>query len=287
MTSINIKIKKKFFLKWSIRNIIMYIVLTFLALLALYPIIFSILSSFRPESSFVVNKLALPKSFYLGNFEYVLNYAKLFRYVGNSIIFVVGGTSLYLFLVITSGYAFGQLRYRFKSHFFGVVLFLMIFPQMLLAIPLYKLVIRMGFANSLFGDIIACTAYFAPYGCYIMTTYFASVPQSIRESAKIDGAGSFRILWNIMLPIGLPMVATVSIVAFNSFWNELPFSVLLLQKETVKTVILGVALMRGEYGIPVPTLSAAIVIAMIVPLSVFLFFQREVAGGATIGAIKG
>ena len=278
---------KKFFIRLSIRNIVMYIVLTFLALLALYPIIFPILSSFKTKTEFVTNKLSLPNSLYLGNFDYVLNYARLFRYVGNSIIFVVGGTSLYLFLVITSGYAFGQLKYKFKSQFFMIVLFLMIFPQMLLAIPIYKLVIKMGFVNTLFGAIIACTAYFAPYGCYIMTTYFASIPQSIRESAKIDGANSFRILWNIMMPIGLPMVATVSIVAFNSFWNELPFSVLLLQKNTIKTIILGVALMRGEYGIPVPTLSAAIVIAMIIPLSVFLFFQKEVAGGATIGAIKG
>ena len=145
----------------------------------------------------------------------------------------------------------------------------------------------MGLINSIPGAIIICTAFFAPYGCYMMATYFSSVPQAIRESAKIDGAGVFTTLWNIMLPIGLPMVSTVSIVAFTSFWNELPFSVLLLQKNAVKTLILGVALMRGEYGFPTTSLAASIVIAMILPLSVFLFFQRKIDSGATAGAVKG
>jgi len=203
------------------------------------------------------------------------------------VIFVTGGTLLYLFLVVTSGYAFGQLNYRYKSRIFAVVLFLMIFPQMLLSIPMYIIAVRMGLTNSLFGAILICTAFFAPYGCYMMATYFSSVPQAIRESAKMDGAGIFTTLWSIMLPIGLPMVATVSIVAFTAFWNELPFSVLLLQKREIKTLVLGVALMRGEYGLPTTSLAASVVIAMILPLSVFLFFQRKVDGGATAGAVKG
>ena len=223
----------------------------------------------------------------MGNFDYILNYSNLFLFFRNSVIFVVVGTVFYLFLVITSGYAFGQLKYRFKSQIFGLVLFLMIMPQMILAIPMYKIAAKMGMINSIPGAIIICTAFFAPYGCYMMTTYFSSIPRSIRESAKIDGAGVFSTLWNIMLPIGLPMVSTVSIVAFTAFWNELPFSVLLLQSKNVKTLILGVALMRGEYGMPTTYLAASVVIAMILPLSVFLFFQSKIDGGATAGAVKG
>jgi raffinose/stachyose/melibiose transport system permease protein len=275
------------FFRRNSRNITMYIILTFLAFLALYPILFSIITSFRTESSFLENKLGFPESFYLGNFDHVLNYSNILRYIGNSLIFVVGATILYLILVISSGYAFGQLYYRFKSQVFGVVLFLMIMPQMVLAIPMYKIASRLGMINSLFGAIIICTAFFAPYGCYMMTTYFSSVPQAIRESAKIDGAGAFTTLWSIMMPIGLPMVATISIVAFTSFWNELPFSVLLLQTQDIKTLVLGVALMRGEYGMPTTSLAASVVIAMILPLSVFLFFQRKIDGGATAGAVKG
>lgn len=275
------------FINRNIRKIIMYTILTFLAFLAIYPILFSILTSFRTESSFLENKLALPTDLYWGNFDHVLNYSNLFLYFRNSVLFVIGGTLLYLFLVITSGYAFGQLSYKFKSQIFAIVLFLMIFPQMLLSIPLYKIAVKMGLTNSIPGAIIICAAFFAPYGCYMMTTYFSSVPQAIRESAKMDGAGVFTTLWRIMLPIGLPMVSTISIVAFTSFWNELPFSVLLLQKQEIKTLVLGVALMRGEYGLPTTSLAASIVIAMILPLSVFLFFQRKIDGGATAGAVKG
>jgi len=269
------------------RKFIMYIILTILALLAVYPILFSIITSIRTEDAYLADKMGLPESFYLGNFHHVLNYSNLFHYFWNSVIFVTGGTLLYLLLVITSGYAFGQLRYRFKSQIFSVVLFLMIFPQMLLSIPMYIIAVKMGLTNSLWGAIIICTAFFAPYGTYMMTTYFSSVPQALRESARIDGAGAFTTLWKIMLPIGLPMVATVAIVAFTSFWNELPFSVLLLQRKEIKTLVLGVALMRGEYGLPTTSLAASVVIAMILPLSVFMFFQRKVDGGATAGAVKG
>ena len=275
------------FFRQNTRKIIMYIILSFLAFLALYPILFSIINSIRPEVAFLENKLGFPTDLYMGNFDHVLNYSNLFLYFRNSVIFVIGGTALYLFLVITSGYAFGQLRYRFKSQIFGLVLFLMIMPQMILAIPMYKIAAQMGLINSIPGAIIICTAFFAPYGCYMMTTYFSSVPQAIRESAKIDGAGVFTTLWNIMLPIGLPMVSTISIVAFTSFWNELPFSVLLLQRQEIKTLILGVALMRGEYGMPTTSLAASIVIAMILPLGVFLFSQRKIDVGATAGSVKG
>jgi len=86
------------------------------------------------------------------------------------------------------------LRYRFKSQIFSVVLFLMIFPQMLLSIPMYIVASRMGLTNSIFGAILICTAFFAPYGCYMMTNNLFSVPQAIRESARIDGAGVLTTL---------------------------------------------------------------------------------------------
>lgn len=271
----------------SLKLFLVYVLLTVLAVLAVSPILFSIITSFRTESSFVADKLGLPTSFYTGNFEHVLKIANLLMYLGNSVIFVLSGTFIYLLIVIPSGFAFGQLRYRHKHIVFAAVLFLMIMPQMILTIPMYKIANTLKMTNSLLGAVIICTAFFAPYGCYIMTTYFSDVPQSIRESAKIDGAGSLRTLWSIMTPIGLPMIATVSIIGFTSFWNELPFSVLLLQHQDIKTLVLGVALMRGEYGMATTYLAAAVVIGIIVPLSLFLFFQRKIDGGATAGAVKG
>jgi ABC-type glycerol-3-phosphate transport system permease component len=90
-----------------------------------------------------------------------------------------------------------------------------------------------------------------------------------------------------MAPLAMPMVATIAIIGFQSMWNELPFSMLILQQESLRTVTVGIAVLRGQYGLRVPILSAALVIAMAVPLFIFLVFQRHITLGVTAGAVKG
>jgi len=135
--------------------------------------------------------------------------------------------------------------------------------------------------------ILAWVAYFAPFGTYIMTTYFTDMPYELVEAARIDGASQYRILWSVMAPMAMPMVATLAIIGFQSMWNELPFSMLILQQESLRTVTVGIAVLQGQYGLRVPILSAALVIAMAVPLAIFLLFQRYITLGVTAGAVKG
>ncbi len=120
-----------------------------------------------------------------------------------------------------------------------------------------------------------------------MTTYFAAVPYELVESARIDGASTFRILTRIMAPVASPMVATILIIGVQSMWNELPFSLLLLQDETKRTVSLAVAMLKGEYGLRAPDLSAAVVLASSIPVVLFILFQRKITLGTLSGSIKG
>ena len=205
----------------------------------------------------------------------------------NSLVLVPIGVVLYVVVCVMAGYAFGKLRFAFRRPLFLLVLFMSIFPQLLLAMQVSKLISIMHLTNTGLGVILAWVAYFAPFGTYIMTTYFADMPYELVEAARIDGASQFRILARIMAPIAMPMVATITIIGFQSMWNELPFSMLILQQESLRTVTVGIAVMRGEYGLRVPILSAALVLAMAVPLVIFLLFQRYITLGVTAGAVKG
>jgi ABC-type glycerol-3-phosphate transport system permease component len=120
-----------------------------------------------------------------------------------------------------------------------------------------------------------------------MATFFSALPYEIIESARIDGASTWRILTQIALPIAYPMLGIVIIIAFQSMWNELPFSLLLLQKMEMRTVTLGVAMIQGQYGIPVTIQSAVIILASLIPMGVFIFFQKYIATGSFAGSIKG
>ena len=135
--------------------------------------------------------------------------------------------------------------------------------------------------------ILVWIAYFSPYGTYIMATYFASVPRSLYESAKIDGANIFQILFRVMIPIAKPMMITIGILGFQGMWSELPFSLLILRSVGKRTLTLGVAMMRGQYGLPTVVQSAAIVVTAVLPLIFFAVAQRHIRTGSTAGALKG
>jgi len=166
-------------------------------------------------------------------------------------------------------------------------LFLMIFPQMLLSIQIFQICRTLHLVNNYIGLILVWVAYFGPFGTYIMTTYYSTVPMEIVESARLDGTNIWQILFYIMVPIAKPMIVIIVIIGFQSMWNELPFSLLLLQTANLRTITQGIGMMQGQYGLDDTILTAAIISASLVPLLLFMVFQREITMGSYSGAVKG
>jgi raffinose/stachyose/melibiose transport system permease protein len=269
---------------WRVLVHVFLIVLVVASILPLYNVI---AASFKSADEFVMNPFFPPQSPTADNYVYAAISGRLLRYAVNSLVLVPLGLILYLAVCISAGYAFGKMRFRLRLPLFLLVLFLTIFPQLLLATQVFKLISLLHLTNTGLGVILSWVAYFSPFGTYIMTTYFADMPYELVEAARLDGASQLRILTRVMTPLAAPMIATVAIIGFQSMWNELPFSLLIQQDQGSRTITLGIAMMRGEFGLRVPILSAALVIAMAVPLVMFLIFQRRVTLGVTAGAIKG
>jgi raffinose/stachyose/melibiose transport system permease protein len=258
-----------------------------LAIASLLPLYNVVSASFKSGDEFTVNPVLLPQVPILDNYHYAAFSAQLLRYTLNSLLYVPIAVVIYLFVCVCAGYAFGKLRFALRRTLFLLVLFLSIFPQLILATQVFKLISLMHLTNTGLGVILAWVAYFAPFGTYMMTTYFSDMPYELVEAARMDGASQYRILSGVMAPMALPMISTIAIIGFQSMWNELPFSLLILQSQQSRTLTVGIAMMRGEFGLRVPILSAALVIAMSVPLVIFLIFQKQITLGATAGALKG
>jgi len=269
---------------WRVLVQVLLVVLVVASLLPLYSVI---AASFKTADEYVTSPFLPPRAPTLDAYAYSLVSARLLQYAVNSLVLVPVGLVLYLAVCIAAGYAFGKMRFRLRLPLFLLVLFLTIFPQLLLATQVFKLTSLLHLTNTAAGVILSWVAYFSPFGTYIMTTYFRDMPYELVEAARIDGASPTRILVQVMTPLAGPMIATIAIIGFQSMWNELPFSLLILQNQGSRTLTLGIAMMRGEFGLRVPILSAAVVIAMAVPLLLFLLFQRRVTLGVTAGAIKG
>jgi len=266
---------------------IMYLVLVICALMALYPLYFMLITSLKGSAEYVNNKLFIPKAPGMDNYFYVWVKGNMLRYFLNSCLLIPSGLVLYLFVCITAGFAFGRLKFPFRFVLFLSVLFLMIFPQMLLSIQIFQICRKLNLINNYVGLILVWVAYFGPFGTYIMTTYYATVPIEIVESARLDGTGVYKMLYYIMVPIAKPMIVIIIVIGTQSMWNELPFSLLLLQTESLRTITQGIGLLKGQYGLDDTILSAAILSASVVPLLLFLFFQRQITMGAYSGAVKG
>lgn len=268
-------------------KIIIYLVLIFFTILSIYPLFHVFITSFKPLNEYIDNRVLLPKHWVIDNYKVAIEKGNLLYYFRNNLILIPAAMVFYLFVCITAGFAFGRLRFRFRLPLFLIVLFLMIFPQMLLSLQIFQLCAKFHLINTYLGVILVWTAYFAPFGTYIMATYYNTLPYEIIESARIDGASTWGILTRIAIPMAKPMMGIVIIIGFQSMWNELPFSLLLLQRMEMRTVTLGIAMIQGQYGIPDTTQTAVIMIAALIPMLVFVFFQKYIAKGMFSGAIKG
>jgi raffinose/stachyose/melibiose transport system permease protein len=268
-------------------KVIMYTMLVAFTLCALYPILYTFQTSMKTANEYVDNKLSWPKHLTLENYVTVLIKGRLLKYFLNNCLLMPTAMLVYLSVCIAAGFAFGRLRFPFRLPIFLTMLFLMIFPQMLLSIQIFQVCRALHLVNSRLGIILVWVAYFAPFGTYIMTTFYASVPMELIESARLDGASTWQLLIRIMVPIARPMVGIIVIIGFQAMWNELPFSMLLLQKDTLRTVTQGIAMLQGQYGLDDTVLTAAIMTASAVPLALFLFFQKNIAMGVYAGAVKG
>ena len=271
----------------KLKRLLIYCFLIILAVLMLYPLYFAIISSLKPLEQYTSDKLGLPHTIYFDNYVSALFKNNLIRYMTNTVVTVSLGMFFYLIICSAAGLAFGKFNFKGRIILFSLILFFQIFPQMVVAGELYQLLSRMRLLNTRAGIILAWCAYFAPFGSYIMTTYFAAVPKEILESTRIDGSNVFQTLFKIMMPVAKPMLGTIGVIGTLSMWNELPFASLILQRDSLRTLTVGIALLQGEYGLPVPVVSAAVIISAFIPMVCYFFFQNFIALDVTAGAVKG
>jgi multiple sugar transport system permease protein len=208
-------------------------------------------------------------------------------YFWNSLI-VTAGTVLLLSIVASmAGYAFAQMRFRGSRALFLVILAGMMIPIQVILVPFYQLILATDLLNKHIGLMLSYTAFFLPFSIYMMTAYYASVPAEITEAAKVDGASLWASYWRIMLPMGKPALATLAILNTLYAWNDLLVSLLVMQDREVRTLMVGIAGLRGEYISDVPVMAAGLVLGALPVIVLFLVFQRQITKGMTLGAVKG
>lgn len=262
-------------------------VLALFTLVWITPFIFLVFTSFKSSGEIMSQSVfAPPKSLRWSNYTGAWQKGHIGRVMRNSLLVTIK-VPIGIFISSMAAFFFARFHYRFQHLLF---LFMiggtMIAAQVVLG-PLFRLLLKLGLINSLFGLIMVYIGFGVPYGIFILTGFFKTIPVELEEAARIDGASHFSIYWNVILPLARPALAALFILDFVGTWNEFGMALVILQRQRVWTVPLAFQSYMTAYQNDYGQLTAAITMTILPVLLIYALFQRHFVSGISSGALKG
>ena len=222
------------------------------------------------------------------NFAHIVTDGKIMRYLRNSLLVSFGSSLMATIVCAFAAYSFSKFRYRGRKFVMGLFMMSQAFPQAILLLSIYVLMQKLGLLGSYYALMISYVVFTLPVGTWTLKTYFDQLPDSLIESAKIDGAGNFRIMWKIIFPMAVPGMVSIAIYGFVWSWNDLLYSMTLVTDTAKRTLASGLVMtFLGEASTNWGYMMAASIVAAIPVTIVFVFLQRYFIQGLTAGAVKG
>jgi len=218
------------------------------------------------------------------NFVYVWNSGSFGIYFVNSLAVASAVTLGNLLFCSLSGYFFARQKFPFKNLIFATVLLVLIIPAQMVMVPIYIEMHAWNWLDTYWSLIVPWLI--NPFGIFLMKQYFENLPLSVEESAKMDGANDWIILFRIVLPMAKPALAVLGIYIFINNWNQFLFPFLLTDSDAMRTLPVGLAFYSGYQDIDVKHLMAGATISSLPMMLVFVLFQKQIVAGMTAGAIK-
>jgi multiple sugar transport system permease protein len=261
-----------------------YILLSAVLVVMAFPLLWMFRVAFMETGASLAWYAALGSSWTLTNFRDLFVSANLGRALANSALVgavVTAGNILFCFMVAYVLARRQGLSYRFM---FATVILVLMIPVHIVIIPLYVLCLKAGIYDSYWALILPWLV--NPVGIFLVKQYIESIPPSMEEAARVDGAGEFRILFRVVMPICKPALAVLAIQVFFTNWNSFLFPFILTSSAELRTLPVALALYQGHQAIDWQHLMAGSSVAVLPVLVIFLFVQRQIVSGITAGAIK-
>lgn len=263
-----------------------YVIAFFFVGLCIGPVLYIILGGFRSNSQIITNPSGFPDPWEVGNYLSVLQSPIFWRQMGNSAISATATTAGVVVLGVMASYVLARYQFRGRTALYSLFAAGLMFPMTVAITPLYILVRDLGLINSLAGIIIPQIAFALPVTIIILVPFLRAIPKELEEAAAIDGAGRLGFFFRMVVPLSVPGVITVGILAFVASWNSYMLPLFILNNEAQYTLPLGVQAFAAQYSVDTARVLAFTSLSMIPALIFFSLFERRIVGGLT-GAVKG
>lgn len=265
---------------------VVYFVAFIVVALMLGPVLYIIIGGFRTNSQITTNPAGMPDPWVFSNYIDVLTEPTFWILVMNSTIVAVATTVGVILLGLMASYVLARYRFRGRGVLYALFAAGLMFPITVAITPLYIVVRDLGLINSLAGVILPQIAFGLPTTIIILVPFLRAIPDEIQEAAFIDGCSRLGFFWRMVLPLAVPGVITVGILAFIGSWNSYLLPLFLLNDNANFTLPLGVQAFSSQYSVDTAKVLAFTSLSMIPALAFFSLFERRIVGGLT-GAVKG
>lgn len=265
--------------------VLRYGLLVLLALLILLPFVSLVLAALH-ESGSTVAGLALPETFHWENFVLAWQEGGYDNLMRSSFIVALSAVPINAICAILAGFSLAVLHPWAGKHLSVFFVLGLTLPVELIVIALYFNLRNVGLTNNYLGVIGGVVALLLPFGVYWMQSHFSSMPPSLVEAGRIDGANDFTLLRRVLLPLSGPALTTLAVLVFMWTWNQFLLVIVLMQDPAMRTAPAGLGLFVGQYTTNIPLLAAATIITVAPIVIMYLIFQRNFISGISQGAIK-
>lgn len=263
------------------------IILSLFTVLSILPLIWLALSSFKTTQEFQFNRLGLPINWFFKNYSLAWKIAGMGKLIFNSVFYTSISTIAVVFLSLAAAFAFAKIKSKATPFLYGSFVIGILLTIQSIMVPLFLMANTLNLLDTRLGVLIPYVGFGLPIGVYLCTEYVKSIHDSIVESARIDGAGYFKIFGAIIIPMAKPVVSTLAILNVLAVWNEFMLINILVSTDEMKSLPVGImkfsSALSSDYG----KQFAALVIGLLPLLLFYLVFRNKITEGVSAGAIKG
>jgi len=258
-------------------------------LLIAFPLFWMIVTSLKPESElFTRPPTFFPSEYTLANYERLLFDTHFPTFFMNSSIVALGTTLLVIVVATLGAHSLVTFRYRGRRLLAQAVLFTYLLPSVILVIPLYLVMARLGLVNSLLGLVICYATFALPFALWLLRSFMAAIPIDLESAAMIDGASRIRAFIDVILPQALPGIISTALFTFIVAWNEYLFALVLINRQLSMTLPVGVfSVLINPHQIEWGLMMTASVMMSVPLIIAFSFLQKHLTRGFGAGAVKG
>ncbi|GAA2239205.1 carbohydrate ABC transporter permease [Herbiconiux moechotypicola] len=268
-------------------NPLIYVALVAASLFAILPLLWGLSTSFKSESATLSDQGWIPAQFTFENYRLVLFESKIPLYLGNTLL--VAGLTVIATIVIAIFGAYAAARFRFRGKTTSMFLILMtsMIPGIAILVPLYFLAVSLGLYDTYAVMVIIYTAWQIPTVIWMLKGFFESIPDSIEEAGRVDGASHWRVMVQLIFPLAVPGIAAAAVISFIYVWNDFLIASTMISTDDKRLVAVGLYNYLSQYGVVWGQLTAAVVVTIIPIILVFVLMERRIVAGLSAGATKG